>query len=230
MAGSVPTEDSHAAVRKSWRVLAVSDKVEPRIYGPNLAVAAANVDFVVACGDLPYYYLEYIVSVLDRPMYYVHGNHDRPEHRQDGSVITEPQGGANLHRRVRMVDGLLVAGLQGSHRYNQNPHYQYTQAEMKRRVLGMMPQMLLNRLRYGRALDIFVAHSPPFGIHDAEDRPHVGFQAFHLLLRWCRPRYMLHGHQHVYGNAEQTQTRLGQTDIINVYPFRVLDLDFSAPS
>jgi Icc-related predicted phosphoesterase len=217
-----------ARPRSRYRILAVSDKVEPRIYGPNLAMVAANIDFVVACGDLPYYYLEYIISVLDRPLYYVHGNHDRPEHRQDSSLVTEPPGGINLHRRVRLLDGLLIAGLQGSHRYNQNPHYQYTQTEMRTRVIGMMPELLLNRIRYGRALDLLVTHSPPFGIHDAEDRPHVGFQAFHSLLRWFRPRYMLHGHQHVYSNQERTTTRLGDTEIINVYPFCILELDFAA--
>ena len=162
--GSVPTEVFSARPRSRYRILAVSDKVEPRIYGPNLAMVAANIDFVVACGDLPYYYLEYIISVLDRPLYYVHGNHDRPEHRQDSSLVTEPPGGINLHRRVRLLDGLLIAGLQGSHRYNQNPHYQYTQTEMRTRVIGMMPELLLNRIRYGRALDLLVTHSPPFGI------------------------------------------------------------------
>ncbi len=226
--GSVPTEGFSAHPRSRYRILAVSDKVEPRIYGPNLVMVAANIDFVVACGDLPYYYLEYIISVLDRPLYYVHGNHDRPEHRQDSSLVTEPPGGINLHRRVRLLDGLLIAGLQGSHRYNQNPHYQYTQTEMRTRVIGMMPELLLNRIRYGRALDLLVTHSPPFGIHDAEDRPHIGFQAFHSLLRWFRPRYMLHGHQHVYSNQERTTTRLGDTEIINVYPFRILELDFAA--
>lgn len=226
--GSVPTEEFSARPRSRYRILAVSDKVEPRIYGPNLAVVAANIDFVVACGDLPYYYLEYIISVLDRPLYYVHGNHDRPEHRHDNSLVTEPQGGVNLHRRVRLLDGLLIAGLQGAHRYNQNPHYQYTQNEMRTRVIGMMPNLLLNRVRYGRALDLLVTHSPPFGIHDAEDRPHIGFRAFHSLLRWFPPRYMLHGHQHVYSNLERTSTRLGGTEIINVYPFRILELDFAA--
>lgn len=211
----------------SCRVLAVSDKVEPRIYGPSIKRVAGQVAFIVGCGDLPYYYLEYIVSVLNRPFYYVHGNHDRPEYRSNKSVIKEPLGGVNLHRRLYRSEGLLMAGLEGSHRYNANQHYQYTQGEMWGHVLSLAPTLLLNRLIYGRYLDLLVTHSPPCGIHDAPDRPHMGFRAFLALMRWFKPRYLLHGHQHVYNNLATTQTRYYHTDVINVYPFKVLELDFS---
>ena len=212
--------------RSRYRILAVSDKVEPRIYGPSVRKVAADVDFVVNCGDLPYYYLDYILGMLDRPMYYVHGNHDRPEHRSDKSVVAEPPGGINLHNHVQNIDGLIVAGLEGSHRYNSNPNYQYTQNEMWTRVLMLTPGLMLNRLLYGRGLDVLIAHSPPFGIHDGEDRPHMGFHAFLALMRWFRPRYMLHGHQHVYSSLTQTRTRYFDTEVINVYPYQVLDLEF----
>ena len=210
-----------------YRVLAVSDKVEPRLYGPSIAKVAGNVDCIVGCGDLPYYYLEYIVSMLNKPLYYVHGNHDRPEHRSNRSLIKEPQGGTNLHARVITTRGLLMAGLEGSHRYNSNPRYQYTQTEMWSIVLKMAPSLITNRILYGRYLDVLVTHSPPFGIHDAADRPHIGFKAFLSFMRWFKPRYLLHGHQHVYRDAEITRSRYAQTEIINVYPWRLLDLDFS---
>ncbi len=213
--------------RHHYRVLAVSDKVEPRIYGPNLRLLAPNVDFIISCGDLPYYYLEYIVSILDRPLYFVHGNHDRPEYRADSTIVSAPQGATNLHHRLHHIDDLLIAGLEGSQRYNQNEKYQYTQSEMWLLTLSLAPTLLLNRLRYGRSLDILVTHSPPFGIHDATDLPHVGFHAFQWLLRWFKPRYLFHGHQHVYTQREITRTQLGPTEIVNIYPFRVLDLDFS---
>lgn len=213
--------------RQRYRILAVSDKVEPRIYGPQLREIASGVDFIVGCGDLPYYYLEYIVSSLDRQLYYTHGNHDHTEHRTDLTIVNEPPGGINLHHRLHMIEGLLVVGFEGSHRYNSNPRYQYTQNEMWMLVLSLVPTLLLNRILYGRYLDILISHSPPFGIHDASDRPHVGFKAFLALMRWFKPRYMLHGHQHVYTKKEITHTRYEQTDIINVYPYRLLDLDFS---
>lgn len=213
--------------RHHYRLLAVSDKVEPRIYGPNLRLAAPNVDFIVSCGDLPYYYLDYIVSVLDRPLYYVHGNHDRPEHRASGQVAYEPTGGVNLHHGVRLFSGLLIAGLEGSHRYNRNDSYQYTQGGMWSLVLRLCPSLIRNQLLYGRGLDILITHSPPFGIHDAADQPHIGFRAFNFLIRQFKPRYVFHGHQHIYSQLETTRTQYEATAIVNVYPFRILDLDFS---
>lgn len=223
----MPLLDTHR--RSHYRILAVSDKVEPRIYGPNLRLSAPNVDFIVSCGDLPYYYLEYIVSVLDCPLYYVHGNHDRPEHRSSGQVAYEPSGGANLHLSLRLVHGLLIAGLEGSHRYNRNELYQYSQGAMWSQVIRLCPLLLRNRLLHGRSLDILITHSPPFGIHDAADQPHIGFRAFNFLIQRFRPRYHFHGHQHIYTQLETTRTQFEATEIVNVYPYRLLDLDFSSP-
>jgi len=209
-----------------YRVLAVSDKVEPRLYGPSITKVAGDVDCIISCGDLPYYYLQYIVSMLNKPMFYVHGNHDRPEHRANRTIIEEPQGGTNLHGRVVAACGLLLAGLEGSHRYNSNPRYQYTQAEMWGIVLKMIPTLVTNRILYGRYVDVLIAHSPPFGIHDAADRPHIGFKAFLSFVRWFKPRYLLHGHQHIYRGTEITRSQFSRTEIINVYPWRLLDLVF----
>ncbi|RME82215.1 MAG: metallophosphoesterase [Caldilineae bacterium] len=215
--------------RSRYRVLAVSDKVEPRIYGPHIRHIVGDIHFIASCGDLPYYYLDYIVSSLDVPFFYVHGNHDRPEHRADKSILYEPRGGVNLHKTIRHFDGLLLAGLEGSHRYNNNPRYQYTQSEMWMLALSLIPGLLLNRIVYGRYLDVLITHSPPYGIHDGRDRPHIGFRALLALMRWFRPSYLLHGHQHVYSTKEITQTRYFDTEIINVYPYRILDLVFSEP-
>ena len=57
------------------RVLSVSDRVEEVIYSPNLRQRFKNIDFAISCGDLPYYYVEYIVSMLDKPVFFVRGNH-----------------------------------------------------------------------------------------------------------------------------------------------------------
>ena len=82
----------------------------------------------------------------------------------------------------------------------------------------------MNRLRYGRYLDIFVTHAPPRGIHDGEDLPHQGFEGYLSLLRRFRPMLMIHGHQHVYNRSETTETDYGGTRIINTYGYRVLEL------
>jgi len=58
------------------KILCISDRVERMLYGPNLTSYAKGVEAVISCGDLPFDYLEYIVTFLGVPVYYVLGNHD----------------------------------------------------------------------------------------------------------------------------------------------------------
>jgi Icc-related predicted phosphoesterase len=181
------------------------------------------VDLVLSCGDLPYYYLDFVASMLNVPCFYVHGNHDQPEHRSDGSIIGEPAGWINLDRRTVETKGLLVGGLEGCLRYKPNARYHYSEAEMTFRAWQMIPALLYNRARYGRHLDILITHAPPLGIHDGQDLPHRGFQVFLWFMRRFRPRYLLHGHRHIYGR-ETWQSRYDETEVINIHPFRVIEL------
>jgi Icc-related predicted phosphoesterase len=86
----------------------------------------------------------------------------------------------------------------------------------------LLPRLWLNRMKYGRALDILITHSPPRGIHDQPDLPHKGFEVFLPLLKFARPRYLLHGHIHLYRSAPQ-ETQFESTKVINIYPLRVLE-------
>jgi Icc-related predicted phosphoesterase len=89
----------------------------------------------------------------------------------------------------------------------------------------MAPRLLWNRLRHGRYLDILITHAPPFGIHDGPDLCHRGFRAFLTFMRWFRPRYLIHGHKHVYRPDEVTQTSYHQTEVINTYGYRILEMN-----
>jgi predicted phosphodiesterase len=62
------------------KILAVCDEVDSRLYGSHRGPAhlQAAPDLMISCGDLPAYYLDYLVSKLDVPLYAVHGNHDTP--------------------------------------------------------------------------------------------------------------------------------------------------------
>lgn len=207
------------------RVLVVSDEVEPHLYGPAAARLQGVVDVLVSCGDLPFYYLEYLASVLNVPSYFVFGNHGfELEHRADEIGIAHPRVGTNLHGITVNERGLLMAGLEGCMRYNARPRFQYSESEMWQWVLGLAPRLWLNRLRYGRFLDVLVTHAPPRGIHDQPDRAHTGFKSFLWLMRTFRPRYLWHGHIHIYNRNQVVATRYHQTDVINVYPFRVIDV------
>jgi Icc-related predicted phosphoesterase len=207
------------------KILFVSDRIVNRLYSPNIKERYSDVDLIVGCGDLPYYYLEYLVSMLNQPMIFVHGNHDPlQEYLPDGTAISSPGGGKNIHGTTHTEDDVLLAGLEGSIRYKNGP-FQYSQNQMWLNVFELAPKLFLNKLRYGRYLDILVAHSPPYGIHNGEDHTHTGFKAFLWLMKVFKPRYLIHGHRHVYSPCEDTETQFMDTQVINIYPFKILDLE-----
>lgn len=205
------------------KLLALSDRVVNAIYSSQICDLYGDVDLVIGCGDLPYYYLEYVVTVLSAPVVYVFGNHDRNQYMSDGRVVSAPEGCISLEGRVVRVGDLLLAGLGGSMRYQPRGVHQYTEEAMRRRVWGLVPHLVLNRLRHGRYLDILVTHSPPYGIHDGTDLTHTGFKSFLTLMRYFKPRYMLHGHKHVYRRDVRENTQYYETTVVNVYPRKVLE-------
>lgn len=209
-------------VTRELNLLAISDVVVQTIYSPNIRQRFADVDMVISCGDLPYHYQEYILSVLDVPLCYVRGNHDREEYGENG-YRSEPVGGIDLHRRVVRERGLLLAGVEGSLRYREGPN-QYSQSEMWWHVFSLLPGMMQNKLHYGRYLDIFVTHAPPLGVHDKPDLTHRGIQAFRWLVDVFQPALHLHGHIHVYSPSERVETVIGRTRVINTYGYKKIRL------
>jgi len=206
------------------KILAVSDQVVERIYTLTSQGHFQGTDIIVDYNDLPYTYLEYLVSMLNVPMVYVPGNHD-PEYNPRFST-TRAEGGSNLDLKRVRVKGLLIAGLGGSVKYRPDGVNQHTQIEAFLRAAQLMPGLLLNRLRYGHALDILITHSPPFGIHDDDTQAHTGLKAINWLLRWARPRYHFHGHTHFYRqNLEESITRFGPTTIMNIFPYKIIEIE-----
>jgi len=144
------------------KALCVSDKVVERLYSPMVTTIAKDVDIIFGSGDLPYYYLEYLQSMLNVPLYYVHGNHDlEEEYIPSGDTLSGPRGGIDLDGRIEEVDGILIAGLQGSIRYKSEGTFQHTESEMWLKVFQMVPRLIYNQLTKGRALDVLITHSPP---------------------------------------------------------------------
>jgi len=206
-------------------VLSLSDRLVDSIYSPQILTRFGNLDWVIACGDLPYYYLEYIISSLDVPVFFVRGNHDNAVEEDMGrGKGGGPRGVIDLHRRVVCQQGALLAGVEGSIRYRNGP-FMYTQDEMWLHVISLMPQLLYNRLRHRRYLDVFVTHAPPWQIHDGPDLPHQGIRAFRWMLAVFQPAYHFHGHVHVYGPNPVTETQFGRTRVINAYCYRQTCLD-----
>jgi len=198
------------------KVLAVSDVVVSRIYSPLIRSIYGDVDCVFGCGDLPYYYLEYIVSALDKPVFYVRGNHSQVVEYAEYGPSKYPCGAVDLHGKVIQYEGLLLAGVEGSVRYRKGG-YQYTQSQMWWNVFDLVPGFFRNRLQFGRYLDVFISHASPWGIHDQTDLPHQGIKAFLWLLKVFKPEYHFHGHIHVFRPDTVTRTWYQNTWVINAF-------------
>jgi Icc-related predicted phosphoesterase len=209
----------------SLKVLSLSDIPVQFIYSAQVRRRFADAEIVIGCGDLPYYYLEYVLGSLDVPLFYVRGNHDKEVEYEADSERVAPAGGINLHRRVINERGLLLAGVEGSLQYRKGP-FQYSQTEMWFHVFRLIPALLLNRSLYGRYLDVFVTHSPPAGIHDRTDLPHQGIKAFRWFIDVFQPGYHLHGHIHIYRPDAVTETLHGKTRVINSFGFRETTIEY----
>jgi Icc-related predicted phosphoesterase len=217
------------------RILAIADEVSDAL-GPE-SMRSLRPDLVVSCGDLPFEYLEYVVTVANRPLLMVPGNHDPALVRHPAPVSAgmgpldprtddqvgqpgRPEGCISVDGRVVAVSGLLVAGLGGSIRYRDGPN-QYSQRQMRRRA-GLLA--LRARLRHPRrGVDVLVTHAPPLGLGDEEDPPHRGVAALVALTSRLRPRLLVHGHIHPHGEPRPDRW-LGATRVVNAVPFRLIEL------
>ena len=205
-------------------ILSISDKTFSFLYSPEILNKISDVDLIIGCGDLPYYYQEYIAMKLRAPLLFVRGNHDLEiEYSNDGNRKA-PRGGIDLHCRVVKQDDFIFAGVEGSIRYKNEGRFQYTQKEMWFNIFRLIPSLLLNRLLYGRYLDVFVTHAAPWGIHDKSDWTHQGVKAFLWFIQRFKPKYHLHGHNHVYEVDTITRTKVGKTTVLNTYGYRETEL------
>lgn len=210
------------------RILAIADEVDEGLYTDKLT--GLRPDLVVSCGDLPFDYLEYIVSRLDVPLVYVPGNHDAELRSSDptwtplGADAPErgPLGCENADGRVVTAAGVRIAGLGGSMRYRRGPN-QYTDAEMRWRALSLAVRVKLNPFRAARKVDVLLTHAPPLGWGSQDDVAHRGFAAFVPLVKDLAPKVLIHGHLHPYGRSKP-ERQLGGTLVVNAVPLRVVEI------
>jgi Icc-related predicted phosphoesterase len=223
-------------------ILAVSDEVDEQLLDSDLK--ALDASLVVACGDLPFDYLEALVTLTNVPLLYVPGNHDPDLKTRVRDISPEdiikpfsfrgeeydtpgPKGCLNIDGRVTETAGLRIGGLGGSMRYTDGPN-QYTQAEMNRRALAFeakarLGSFMAHRPKPARHLDVLLTHAPPLGVGDDDDLCHEGFSAFHGLLERLSPLVHLHGHIHPYGRRAE-ELRVDQTRVINTVGHQLVEV------
>jgi len=170
------------------KILAVSDEVVERLYSLCAGGHFNDIELIVGCGDLPYAYLENLVAFLNVPLFYVPGNHDPDYNPQN--ALAHAEGGSNLDLKLIRHKKFLIGGFGGSIRYRPDGTNQYSQAQAYLRAFRLLPRLSFNRANYGRALDILITHSPPFGIHDEETQAHRGLKA----INWHPKRASLSSH------------------------------------
>jgi calcineurin-like phosphoesterase family protein len=213
------------------RVLTVSDEVVESLWTDQ--VHRHSVDLVLAAGDLPFDYLEYLANALEQPCVLVPGNHDMRlsgYERNRGMWLRDgfparwpgPQGWVDTDGRIVDVAGLRIAGLGGSIRYSPGPN-QWTERQQARRVRSLARAAKRRYRRDGRGVDVLLTHSPPRGVGDAEDPPHRGFACLHDAVRRIQPAMLLHGHIHPHGE-NQPDRQLAGTTVINTVGYRILDI------
>lgn len=219
------------------KILCVADTVAPLVYSSHIKERFSDIDLVLGAGDLPVEYLEFIASSLNKPVLFVFGNHNlkQMDHFKKRGFFssdplrrlnecTESYASVHIDRRSVRYKGLLVAGLGGSIRYNSGDN-QFSDRQMFRRILALAPRLLWNRIVHGRYLDILLAHSAPLGINDKDDECHRGFGSFLWFIKRFRPRYLIHGHIHLYDQNAVRERSLLDTRIINVYDHYRLTVD-----
>lgn len=219
------------------KILCLSDTVDPVVYSKYVKERYKDVDLILSAGDLPLKYYGFLLSTLNKDLYFVFGNHnlellgryvqESPVPRMGGSYADElmPEYlGEFVDGKVKYdkKHDLIIAGLGGSMRYNLGRH-QFTENEMHWRIVKMIPRLLWNKLVHGRYVDILVTHAPPAGVHDEPDLCHKGFDCFHWFIRKFKPKYLIHGHVHLYDMNAKREDRIGDTTVINVYDRYVID-------
>ncbi len=195
------------------RILALADEECRALWDFFTPEKLNGIDLILCCGDLCGEYLEFLATLAHVPVLYVHGNHD------ERFTDEWPGGVTCLDDRVFCTHGLRIAGLGGSCRYRSGA-WQYTEAEMKKRVRALRP-----RINRAGGLDILVTHAPLHGYGDLPDLPHRGFTAFQELVDSYHPQLLVHGHVHLsYAPNMPREHQCGSTRIVNAYERVVLDI------
>ncbi len=201
------------------KILVISDHEEKALWdfwSRQTADRLSDISFILSAGDLDADYLEFLVTMLNVPLVYVHGNHD-------GAYLEKPPKGC-INADGRVIDikpekdseTVRILGLGGSMRHRKNAPFMFSEYEMRKRIHGLrwtaLKDAARGRLKGKKSIDILLTHAPCRGYGDLPDLPHRGFECFNWLLDRLQPRLHVYGHVHKgYGRSYSGQSHSGQS-------------------
>jgi len=186
------------------KILAVSDEPCTALWDYYVPGRLAGYDLIISCGDLKASYLSFLVTMANRPVLYIPGNHDTAYYHEP------PEGCDCIDDQFVIYNGVRILGLGGCRRYHAG-RYQYTERQMRRRIRRLAFQLWRHK-----GVDIVVTHAPPAGVGDSDDPAHWGFEALLKLIDKYHPQYLLHGHVHkTYGHDFVREREYNGTKVIN---------------
>jgi len=197
------------------RLLAVSDEVQPELWGGIERDHFGPLDLLVSCGDLPPAYLSYLDGTLRVPFVYAIGNHDLDTAWRDQASRFLPARPRGV-RLVRVDDlDLAVFDWPGADKIRRREQDRTAWRE----AIGLRLTSLLRR----RSPLIVVSHVAPHDAGDERDLYHRGFGGYRWLAEQLRPALWLHGHT-TPASQPQRVTHIGPTTCINVTGAWIIEL------
>lgn len=194
------------------KILIVSDEETPYLWDYFQPEKFKDIELIISCGDLKADYLSFLVTMIKAPLFYVAGNHDT-KYLKD-----PPEGCESIDGKLIKYKNLRILGLGGSHKYRQ-AEFQYTEKEMKNRILKIKPKLWVNR-----GFDILVSHAPAYGIGDEEDPCHRGFKCFNELMDKYSPKFFFHGHVHLNYGRKKRFNEYKSTQIVNAFQYQIVEV------
>lgn len=168
---------------------------------------AGDVDLILSLGDNADQVILEASKAFNCPhIFAVRGNHD---HNADAPF---PAPIIDLHMTVQKFNGMSFGGLNGAlkpsghYRHGKTP-FLHEQSEVCR-YMSAFP-----------AVDVFISHNSPRGVHERNDDAYAGFDGLVNYLFEHKPKYLFHGHQH-YGQ----ETTCDATRVICVYGWKVMEI------
>ncbi|MCQ2508850.1 MAG: metallophosphoesterase [Lachnospiraceae bacterium] len=196
------------------KVLLLADEEVAKFYEFYRPGMLSGYDLILACGDLHREYLEFLVTMSGKPLYYVRGNHD-------DAFDEDPPGGCTcIEDKLTVINGIRFLGLGGSMRYRSDGTNMYTERAMRKRIRKLWFPLWLHK-----GFDVLVAHAPAYGMGDMEDLPHKGFQCFVDLIDRYNPLFMVYGHIHGnYGIRKNKVIEYKDTLVVNAWQYAEIEI------